>query len=239
MRPGRALVVGPPLLFGLVTVLHPLPNWARIGDSLAPRLGLWIGVHVAQLVLIPLLTLTVWTLLAGLDGRLPMVARAALVVFGAFYSAFDAVVGLGTGLLVRRVSALDGAERDAAARLAQWFWDARLDPALPVVWVIVVGTGAWLVALVATALALRRAGAPRRVAALLVVSGVALAIDHPFPTGTVAMACLLAAAVLRERRGSTLERQRGAWREMGAPIWPHPPVCSEGPGLAGAFLCLR
>jgi hypothetical protein len=122
MRSRRALVVGPPVLFGLVTVLHPLPNWGRIVDSLAPRLGLWIGVHVAQLVLIPLVMLTVWTLLAGLDGRPPMVAGAALVVCVAFYSAFDAVVGLGIGLLVRRVSALDGAERDAAAHLAQWFW---------------------------------------------------------------------------------------------------------------------
>ena len=199
MRPGRTLVVGPPVLFGLVTVLHPLPNWGRIVDSLAPRLGLWIGVHVAQLILVPLVMLTVWTLLAGLDDGPTRVARAALVVFAAFYSAFDAVVGLGTGLLVRRVGALDGAERDAAARLAQWFWDARLDPALPVLWIIGVGTSAWLVALVATALALRRAGASRRIAALLVVSGVALAIDHPFPTGTIAMACLIAAAVLRER----------------------------------------
>jgi hypothetical protein len=69
-----------------------------------------------------------------------------------------------------------------------------------VFWVIAVGTSAWLVALVATALALRRAGASRRVAALLGVSGVALAIDHPFPTGTIAMACLLAAA-MRGKRG--------------------------------------
>jgi hypothetical protein len=198
MRRRRALVLGP-VLFGVVTLLHPLPQWGRIVESLGPRLGLWIGVHVAQLVLIPLLMLTVWTLLAGLGGRPAAVARAALVVFVAFYSAFDTVVGIGTGLLVRRVSALDGAERDAAARLAQWFWDARLDPALPVFWVIGVGTSAWLVALVATAMALRRASASRFVAALLVVSGVALAIDHPFPTGTIAMGCLLAAALLGER----------------------------------------
>ncbi len=150
MRRRRALVLGP-VLFGVVTLLHPLPHWGRIVESLAPRLGLWIGVHVAQLVLIPLLMLTVWTLLAGLGGRPAAVARAALVVFVAFYSAFDTVVGVGTGLLVRRVSALDGAERDAAARLAQWFWDARL------------------------------------------------AVDHPFPTGTIAMGCLLAAALLGER----------------------------------------
>jgi hypothetical protein len=94
---------------------------------------------------------------------------------------------------------LDGAEREAAARLAQWFWDARLDPRLPVVWVIAIGTMAWLIAMIATALALRRAGAPRRIAVLLIVSGLALAIDHPSPTGTIAMFCLMIAISLRER----------------------------------------
>lgn len=52
---------------------------------------------------------------------------------------------------------------------------------------------------VATALALRGAGASRLVATLVVVSGVALAIDHPFPTVTIAMGCLLAACALWTR----------------------------------------
>jgi hypothetical protein len=69
------------------------------GGLVRPSLELWIGVHVAQLVLIP------FTLLAGFDGRPSKVARAALVVFVAFYSAFDAVVGLGIGLLMRCLGA--------------------------------------------------------------------------------------------------------------------------------------
>jgi hypothetical protein len=199
MRHRRALAVTPPVLFLLVSLLHPLPDWAHIVDSLAPRWTLWMAVHVAQLVLVPLLVFSVWMLLGGLTGRLPGLARAALIVFAAFYSAFDTIVGLGTGLLVRRAMLLDGAEREAAARLAQWFWDARLDPRLPVVWVIAIGTMAWLIAMITTALALRRAGAPRRIAVLLIVSGLALAIDHPFPTGTIAMFCLMIAISLRER----------------------------------------
>jgi hypothetical protein len=199
MRHRRALAVTPPVLFLLVSLLHPLPDWAHIVDSLTPRWTLWMAVHVAQLVLVPLLVFSVWMLLGGLTGRLPGLARAALIVFAAFYSAFDTIVGLGTGLLVRRAMLLDGAEREAAARLAQWFWDARLDPRLPVVWVIAIGTMAWLIAMIATALALRRAGAPRRIAVLLIVSGLALAIDHPFPTGTIAMFCLMIAISLRER----------------------------------------
>jgi hypothetical protein len=199
MRHRRALAITPPVLFLLVTLLHPLPDWAHIVDSLAPRWTLWMAVHVAQLALVPLLVFSVWMLLDGLTGRLPALARIALVVFAAFYSAFDTIVGLGTGLLVRRVMLLDGAERETAARLAQWFWDARLDPRWPVVWVIGIGTLSWLIAMIATALALRRAGARRRIAVLLIVSGLALAIDHPFPTGTIAMLCLMIAVSLRER----------------------------------------
>jgi hypothetical protein len=198
MRFRRRLVV-PPALFGVLTLLHPLPDWAHIVDSLTPRVGLWLAVHLAQLVLIPLLALTVWTLLHGLAGRAASVARAALVVFVACYSAFDAVVGLGAGVLVRRLATLDGAEREVAARLVQWFWDARLDPSLPIVWAIAAGALGWLVALGATAFALRGAGASRLVAVLLVVAGVGLAIDHPFPTGTIAMVSLLIAGIVWER----------------------------------------
>ena len=37
------------------------------------------------------------------------------------------------------------------------------------------------------------------VAVLLVMAGVGLAIDHPFPTGTIAMAGLLVAGIVWER----------------------------------------
>src|SRR4029079_640104 len=109
MRHRRALAVTPPVLFLLVSLLHPLPDWAHIVDSLAPRWTLWMAVHVAQLVLVPLLVFSVWMLLGGLTVRRPGLARAALIVFAAFYSAFDTIVGLGTGLLVRRAMLLDGA----------------------------------------------------------------------------------------------------------------------------------
>jgi 1,4-dihydroxy-2-naphthoate octaprenyltransferase len=46
---------------------------------------------------------------------------------------------------------------------------------------------------------LRRAGASRVVAVLLVMAGVGLAIAHPFPTGTIAMAGLLVAGIVWER----------------------------------------
>ena len=50
----------------------------------------------------------------------------------------------------------------------------------------IVGTGAWVVGLIAAAIALRRAGAPRGPFILLILAGVFLMGGHPFPAGTLA-----------------------------------------------------
>ena len=52
----------------------------------------------------------------------------------------------------------------------------------------------------AAAVALRQAGANWAVVLPVALAGLLFAIDHPFPTGTAAMACLSAAAWLRARR---------------------------------------
>jgi hypothetical protein len=59
---------------------------------------------VLQLVIISLLALAVAALTSGLSDSAASVSRVALVPFVAFYSAFDASVGLFRGLLARYVS---------------------------------------------------------------------------------------------------------------------------------------
>jgi len=70
---------------------------------------------VVQLVLLGLLAATLWLLVEGSSSRAATVCRVALVPFLAFYSAFDAVVGVGTGMTVGLVRGLDGPARAAAA----------------------------------------------------------------------------------------------------------------------------
>ena len=50
----------------------------------------------------------------------------------------------------------------------------------------IVGTGAWVVALIAAAIALRRAGVSRGPFVLLILAGVFLMGGHPFPGGSLA-----------------------------------------------------
>jgi hypothetical protein len=192
----RWVLRGTPIAFGLLSLVHPLPRGRPIVDALQPSLGRWLAVHVIQLALLGLLASTVWLLVEGCPTRAALVSRLALIPFLAFYSAFDAIVGIGTGTLVGLARGLEDPARATAAQLAQAFWDARLTPGTPVSLVVGVAITSWLVAAGAAAVALHRAGARRAVVVLVALAGVLFAIDHPFPTGTAAMACLGAATWL-------------------------------------------
>ena len=199
----RLLVLGTPLAYGVVTVLHPRQFPGGGGNMYADlrgQTGAWLAVHTAQIVLIMLLGATIWALVEGLDGTAARVARAAVLPFVAFYSAFDAIVGFATGLLVRQANGLSGAEQATAAQQIQQYFDSVLEPGLPTLWVVAVGVVAWVVAMLAVAVANRRAGASGAVVALLAVAGVSFGFDHGFPTGTIGMAALFLAGLLLERR---------------------------------------
>jgi hypothetical protein len=62
----------------------------------------------------------------------------------------------------------------------------------------VVGTLGWVGALIATARALRGAGASRGSFVLLIVAGVFLIGGHPFPFGTLAFGCFFVAVAWLE-----------------------------------------
>jgi hypothetical protein len=203
----RLVTLGPPAIFALLSLVHPRPRSSSIAAALAPQVGLWIAVHLAQLVLVALLGFAVWLLLEELPGVAAAVSRCALGFFVCFYAAFDALVGLGTGLLVRQTAALSGADAQVAQQVIQGFWDGRLDFRGPVLWVILAADVAWVIALFAAAAAHRRAGSPRVAVLLLAVSGLAFSIDHTWPSGTIGMAALLGAAALLTGRPDPASRR--------------------------------
>ena len=187
-----------------MTVLHHPRQFPGGGGSMYADLrgqaGAWLAVHTAQLVLIMLLGATIWALVDGLEGTAAKVARAAVLPFVAFYSAFDAIVGFATGLLVRQANNLTGAEQATAAQQIQQYFDSVIQPGLPSLYVVAVGVVAWVVAMLAVAVANRRAGASGAVVALLAVAAVSFGFDHGFPTGTIGMTALFLAGLLLNRR---------------------------------------
>ena len=73
----RALVLGPPLVLGLLERGHPgvMPG-TPIAATLAPIATWWTVLHVAQVPLFALLGLAVWRLVHDLDGRAGRISAA-------------------------------------------------------------------------------------------------------------------------------------------------------------------
>jgi hypothetical protein len=150
-------------------------------------------VHIGTLVLVPLLAGVVYLLLRGVDGVAALLSRIALAVFAVFYTAWEVLIGLGTGILVDQVNGLPEAERATGAQLVEDFKDSSLIGTFELI-----GAFAWLIAVVAAGVALfRKADARSSVAVvlLLVISAVPIAWHVP-PFGPVGLALFILAMLL-------------------------------------------
>ena len=186
----RLVLLGTPLALAILEILHPQP----VGVADAVEQGGWfMWFHIIQVPLIGLIALAVYLLTEGLEGRAVMVSRWALGVFAVFFSAYDAAAGIATGYALRNAQGLPAVAQQA-------IHEAVIDmPGLSLIFGLsIVGTGAWVVALIAAAIALRRAGAPRGPFILLILAGVFLMGGHPYPAGTLAFGCFFLAAAWLE-----------------------------------------
>lgn len=197
----RLVLLGTPLAFAVLEIFHPQP------DSVAEGVeqGEWfLWFHMIQLALTGLIALAVYLLTDGLGGRPVSVSRWAIAVFAVFFSAYDAAAGIATGFVLRNAQGLSVEEQTA-------IYEAAIDmPGLSLIFALsIVGTSAWVVALVAAAIALRRAGASRGPFILLILAGVFLLGGHTFPGGTLAFGCFFLATTWLELApgGLALPRQ--------------------------------
>lgn len=191
----RIFVVATPLALAIVLWFHP-PGGDDIYEGLREDVGAWLFVHTVFLFFIPLMAIATYLLLSGLESRAATVSRISLVFFLVFYTAYEVTVGLGAGILVDYANGLPAAEQAAVADAIQdYTGNGMLGD--PVSVSLVVGLLGWVVALIAAAVALRRAGAGWPATVLIGVA--ALFAVHPPPVGPAALVCFAAAAVLIER----------------------------------------
>jgi hypothetical protein len=187
----RVVLLGSPLALALLEIFHP-ERPTSAGEAVEQ--GAWfMWFHIIQVPLIGLIALAVYLLTEGLEGRAVRVSRWSIAVFAVFFSAYDAAAGIATGYALRSAQGLS-AERQAAVH------EAVIDmPGLSLIFGLsIVGTGAWVVSLIAAAMALRRAGAPRGPFILLILAGVFLMGGHPYPAGTLAFGCFFLATAWLE-----------------------------------------
>lgn len=196
--PVRAVfLIGAPIAFSGLLWLHPMVgDWEGLREATTR----FQAVHVGMVLTFVLLAVGMNVLLEGLRGRAASVARVALIPFAAFYIPYLAFEGFAIGALGQELNGLPAGERDAVA--AGLIEDLARNPIMGepgIFWIV--GSTAWIVVIVATVLAFRRAGAPVRLQVLLGAS--ALIAGHTPPLGPIGLLCFAAASwiVLRERRG--------------------------------------
>jgi hypothetical protein len=194
IRPLLVVALAAPLLWLVPAILHP-DGGGELYEGIADEANMWIFVHVAQLALTPFLAVGAWMLLGGIQSVAAWVARAALVVWMVFFSAFDAVAGIATGVLTRHANSLPGEERQSVGAAIDFlFHDSQLAGGEFSV-LGNIGHGAWVVLAIAAAVALWRAGVSRLVAAATLVS--VLFASHSGTGAAVGLVALFLALLLR------------------------------------------
>ena len=128
----------------------------------------WEIVHIGTMIFIPLMAFAVYVLLRGIESTAAQVSRAALVLFTLFDTAWEILLGMGTGVLVDEVNGLPDVDRAVGSELVENYVDSALigDPGV----FTAIGDLSWITAVIAAAIALRGAGAPLSAAVLLGLS---------------------------------------------------------------------
>lgn len=193
-RPERAFLIGVPVAWALLLLFHPSGEGEDFYPIINDQVTAWEAVHVGTMVFAPLMACVVLLLLRGVRATSATVSRIALAVFVVVYTAWEVVIGIGTGVLVNEVNQLADVERSTGANLVEEFTDSSLFKTLEYI-----GTGAWITATVAAGVALvRETGASRLVLGLLLVAALPVAWHVP-PFGQIGLALFLAAVVLAIR----------------------------------------
>jgi len=187
----RALLLAPPLALAVLEVFHPNP--AHNVQALMDASTWFVFFHVIQLVLTGLVALSVLLLAADYGRASAWTTRLGIGVFLIFFSSYDVLAGIGTGLAMRTARGLPVEQQEGVFSVVEGW------PALgPVFALSIVGTLGWTIAVGALARAVRRLGASGPEWITLAMAAVFLLGGHPFPAGTLAFGSLFVAVALHE-----------------------------------------
>jgi hypothetical protein len=198
------LLLAPPLAFAVLATRHPMPD---VEPDAVMKVATWFATfHVLQLVMVGLVGITVLILAQDFGVAEAWWTWLGVGTFLVFFSAYDSVAGIATGLAMRTA-------RDLPPEQQAGIWETvkdwpGWDP--PVFTLNVIGTLGWVVAVVGLALVARKAGARRAEWIFILLAGIFLMGGHPFPFGTIAFGCLFLAAVFHVRGQSATRDQREA-----------------------------
>ena len=146
----RVIILGTPAVLGILDIFHPTFTGQMV-DSISARLNWWIILHILQLPLFCLLALSVYLLLDGVQGRWAVLSKVALGIFVAFYPALDAILGVGTGILVTNARGTIGMVQALTSAMVDAYFTSSLATLVGAL-----GGFAWAMALLLAVLALSK-----------------------------------------------------------------------------------
>lgn len=207
-----AFLIGVPLTWAVLLWFHPSVERDDVYGSLSDQVATYQIVHVGTLIFIGLMGVALYLLVRDLPGKAATISRLASGLFVLFYGAWEAVIGLATGALVQHANGVPATERPVLSDAIQSLQDNAIvgDPGF----VGSLGAVAWITAVIAAAVAVRRAGAPVLATVLLGLSLVV--VSHPPPIGPIGLACF-AGAVLVLHRSQPVSAPKTAQTESRTP----------------------
>jgi hypothetical protein len=185
----RAVLFGVPLCYIVLAALHPMSN-PQVGDPTT----LWIGLHLAQLVLIGGMGYVFWLLVQGVDGRAAALVRGLILPFVVVYTAMDSVLGIAWGIVAREANELP-VDGQAGAQLLV---DRLLEPS-PAGYVLYFGAGLLFLALSLGTVAALAKVAPVSALAFIAAGALIFVAGHAAPLGPIGMLAFLVGVVWTER----------------------------------------
>lgn len=191
----RGLILAPPLVLAVYEIFHPNPD--QTVEAVMDVAGWFTLFHVIQLFLIPFLILSIALLADNLGVLGHWATRVGLGVALAFFSAYDAMAGISTGLAMRAARDLPPAQQDAVFEIVD-DWPG-FDPLIFSIGAV--GIVGLVLALGMLTLGARRLRVGRGPVVLLGIATVFALGGHPFPFGTIAFGALFLAALWLDRTG--------------------------------------
>jgi hypothetical protein len=151
-----------PTILGGLNLTHPRIT-PPIYNAVVHHLPWWTTLHLLNLILFPLLGLSGYLLVRDVQNFAATVSRVAIAIYVPIYAAFDALAGIGTGILVLNAQRL-ASNGSTAAPLIDAYWSSG-----PVNTVAAVGSIAWVIAMLSAAVAFTDADRRRLVAIVALV----------------------------------------------------------------------
>ena len=211
-RMRRLILIGTPLLTGILLLFHPLPESAELGMTeipkglalyklFAPIAGGFMAVHLIFPLALALLGLSIFILLNGVHGTAANISRVSAFIFVLAYTLYETIVGTVTGLLIRDAAALTPSEQAVIGNAIYRNYTNPILGDLPSI-VSVTAWLSWSAVVILAAFALRRSGKPLGACILLGLSFIF--ISHASMLGPLGMLFFLIAVVGFEMTRSPL-----------------------------------